>query len=81
MEPTAEEMLKQLVDWHERVRKEDDENKAKYEANQKIAKYAFIGLLIFAALGFGLIIGYQLGYTHAKDIAIQVAGQWLRVFL
>jgi uncharacterized protein YjaZ len=81
MEPTAEEMLKHLVKWHERVEKEDKEHKVKREAEQDLAKYALIGVLIFGAFGIGVAIGYQIGYIQVKDIAIQVAGQWIRVYL
>jgi nitrate reductase NapE component len=81
MEPTAEELLKQLVDYHVRVEKEDVENKAKREATERIAWYFFVALILVMAFVGGFGFGYQFGYDHARDVAIQVVGPWIRALI
>ena len=82
---TLEEDVKKLVEWHERIRKEDTDKNAKLDANNRVAFLVFSGVFLVLAFVIGLVLGYQWGYnqgySYVMDHAVQIVGPWIRVLI
>jgi hypothetical protein len=57
---TLEEDVKELVAWHRRVQKEDDEWKAKREATDRVITPLMVGITLGLVFLIGLAVGVLL---------------------